>query len=896
MKRTVLLLISLLISALALTSCDALLQEFLPGADDTGGGSTVDKDENEENLIYKFKTDPYIIFDSREVDSEKIMKLNDSFVNQSIYPRLVDISDTTYKGEVYEHEIVVGKTERDISVMAYDRLERLDKNSDADTRYCIYSDGSSIAVAYDKDLGGFTYDIVSELFEEKYICEKLVLPKGVAESDCFDLYERLGEQDIEYYTEAWAALAEELGEGSEELIRSLNSFYSIYEGEKIIRWLVGLYDMDICVCRALDGKLECEKTPYCGTGGFYYSNSARDNIGYLPDAESIAQALAIIGNCGITYGLEGHGYKAVVPEWMGKQICDYLYNMQSQNGYFYHPQWSVEFTNSHIERRARDYSWCTDVLSTYNVKPKYELPVGYSFDIPSEEKTGMLGAGSVVSAVSKVIASSDEETDPHFATLEAFKEYIDSLDLYNNSYSGGSVLSAQGNLILAMPKEYKDFLIERLNDVYYTHDNGTWHHTVDYTAINGVMKLSGTYERCEANMPDPERTCRAAFAAIISDEPVKDVVDVWNPWVAVNGVLDIIRKFGEGPAEADRVRDLLYDDIAQAINKSKEKLLMFKKDDGSFSYQKKNSSSTSSGAPVAVPNSNEGDVNATILSTNSFTLEIFMLLGPSRIPFCLTRERLVFLDAVNSLAPIVKEGLSAEIGDPIGFDWEDVGDAPSEVTVDKNGRTVIAEDPRENSEGNVLKMTTKPEGSDYFTVSASGLRKGAACQVFEGEFCFEEFSDSARLFRLEMGREGDKNNVYRIEFKSVNGRIILSETPSYSQSISPRELGITANVGEWFKLRVEYYTGDADNVRIKVYFNDALAAVTDCYYDGWEDGEPGVKLEQARMFALYDANLTLYADNIHCYNTSDTYKPEALSETYKDNTNVDSALLNSPEE
>ncbi len=846
-----------------------------------------------DNFIYNFESEFYIVYDSTKTSTVRIEELIYLFVNESIYPRPIDVSAETYDGAMYEHELVIGETPREISATAYQYLERNDKNGDEITRYCIYSNGSSIAIAFDADYGDFTLDASLDLFSEKYICEQLCLAKGIAENASFNLYDKLLEDDTKYYENAWNNLRTKLGEGSDGIIKALQSYYGLYEGEKIVLWLANLYDNNICVCKSIDGKLECEKTVFCGTGGFYYSNSARDNAGFLPDAESIAQALSIIGNCGISYGLPGGGYSAVLPDWMAKQICDYIYNMQESDGFFYHPQWGKDIT---LSRRGRDLGWCDGILDTYGVGKKYTSASSSSFEYNTESgMTERLGA-SAVKAVSKVINTASVAVAPHLETPEAFAQYLEDLDIYNNSYSAGNTLSAQGSQIKARGQEYGDILINKLNEVYNYYGNGTWHHTVNYYAINGVMKISGSYARWKTEIPDGERTCIAAFEAIGSNEAVKDVVDIWNPWVAVNNVLDNIRSYAaNGTEKAEQLRLGFYDEFIDAIIHTRDKLALFKKLDGSFSYQQDHSSSTSQGSNVAVPGSNEGDINATVIATNNFTYEIFQILGVSRIPFCKTKDRLVFLNAVESLAPIVKQGGASSIGDPIDFDWDDLGEAPYDVAVSENPDIVVVEDKREGSDGNqLLNVTSKKGKSDYLTVNSTGATMGATCQVFTGDFCFEKFANSNQLFRIEMGQGGDNINVYRLELCASKGKITFWDNSSRDQNPKIRNnLGITVNTGEWFNLRLEYYTGTHDTVRLKIYINNELATVVDNYYDykGVKVtegvGVPGNKLKNVRLYMLKDADVSFLCDNLHCYNTRDSYKPENLAEKYKNNKNVD---------
>jgi len=890
MKKLLVLMTLMLLLLFSLISC---------GSDSPEEGET-DKPNSEtsetpENLIFNESSELYLVYDPEKISQERLDKFTYKFFELGIFPRAVPVGS-----EQHEHELLLGMTDRKLSQTAYTRMDRMDKNSDEDTRYCFYSDGSSLAIVYDEDCGDFTRDIALDKFLSDYLSAELCLAEGPHEEEMFNLYDRLSENDAAYFEKRWANLSTQLGEGSEELIKALQSYYSLYDGEKIVTWLSNLYDPNICVCKALDGESECKKTKYCGTGGFYYSNSARDNVGYLPDAESIAQAFSILGNCGITYGLPSGGYKGVVPDWMAKKICDYIYNLQESDGFFYHPQWGKDIT---LSRRGRDLSWCTGVLETYNVPLKYYAPSSASYDLPSEtELPTRLGASSVT-AVSKVVNTATVEVADHLKTPEAFAAYLESLDIYNKSYSAGNTLSAQGSQIKARGPEYGEILINKLNEVYNYYGNGTWHHTVNYYAINGVMKISGSYGRWNAEIPDGELTCRASFAAIGSDEAVKDVVDIWNPWVAVNNVLGNIKAHSPDPNKANKIRESLYPYITQAIYDTRDKLALFKKDDGSFSYQQTHSSSSSQGAPVAIPGANEGDVNATTIATNNFTYEIFQFLGVSRIQFALTKERLIFLETVNNLPEVQKSGLNSDIGEPIDFDFDDVGYEPFDVTVDaeaegEGSRAYVDVDPRGEDKGNILRYQSVKGEGDFISITNTGTAVGATCQVFEGEFCFESINNGNELFRFEFGQGGDNINVYRMLTRVNNGKIELYDRSSRDNYPGiTNKLGISLDQGEWFKLRVEYYVGDHDSVRIKIYVNDKLAVVTDNYYDyngvkiDKGVGTPGTKLKNTRLYMLKDCQVTLLCDNLHSYATKDSYKPEALAEEYKNNNNVDSHLL-----
>jgi hypothetical protein len=70
-------------------------------------------------------------------------------------------------------------------------------------------------------------------------------------------------------------IGKEYGAATAEAVESFVSIYS----DRIYKWLAGLWDGEV--------------------GGFYYSNSARDNEPYFPDIESTSQAFNFLHSEGI---------------------------------------------------------------------------------------------------------------------------------------------------------------------------------------------------------------------------------------------------------------------------------------------------------------------------------------------------------------------------------------------------------------------------------------------------------------------------------------------------------------------------------------------------------------------------------------------------------------------
>ena len=108
---------------------------------------------------------------------------------------------------------------------------------------------------------------------------------------------------------------------------AVRDFYgTFYDPEKMIRWWAGLYDPDL--------------------GGFYYANSARDTVGYLPDMEStfqIVQRLRVLDPRSDLAAFLG-------PAITEKMIRFYREKQDPDDGYFYHPQWTKEQSRKKVMR------------------------------------------------------------------------------------------------------------------------------------------------------------------------------------------------------------------------------------------------------------------------------------------------------------------------------------------------------------------------------------------------------------------------------------------------------------------------------------------------------------------------------------------------------------------
>ena len=143
------------------------------------GFFTTEEEANTDGLIYDSKTELSIIIDP-SLRGETVMLLWERIGElANISPRLSDNS-----AEMSEHEITIGRVGRPVSNKAYDELEKMECE-DGELRYLIYSDGSSVAIAFDDDDYGYAMREAVGYFMENFVSERMVIAAGIAAKKSF---------------------------------------------------------------------------------------------------------------------------------------------------------------------------------------------------------------------------------------------------------------------------------------------------------------------------------------------------------------------------------------------------------------------------------------------------------------------------------------------------------------------------------------------------------------------------------------------------------------------------------------------------------------------------------------------------------------------------------------
>ncbi|MBQ7356820.1 MAG: hypothetical protein IJW66_05400 [Clostridia bacterium] len=898
-KKGLALILFAVLAALMLFSC-------------TPGGSADDDPDlsGVENLIFGKGTTVNIICNERETITSVLNE-----IQMKVYGVSGKISkmyeDTEPKAA---HEIVVGKTDREISAEAYRLLDRVHKESDDEVGYLIYSDGSSLAIAYEEDRYGLLASLEKAIAVFDSLLEgksHLAIEEGLVSAETFDALAYQEAKDEIEQAAKWEAFEKQIdliGADGEAIASAVKDYYDNVCTDNVLSWLANLYEPYVCVC----GTDECLGSELCGGGGYYFSNAARDNPGYLPDAESTSQALGQFTSSGM-----GESLKSAMPEWMQKQVIVFLKKLQDPaTGYFYHPQWTKEEVNAHTSRRSRDMGKAISILHSLGSKPTYDAPSGDKGDgikwdgtkitssvTPSSALLlGRLSDHSTVSAVSKVVPTASVAIADHLSSVKAFKAYLQEFSELNKK--GEKSFYAIGNTIGSMLDEieYADEVLHEkdpdghplgtfgkiLTDWYTDHqdkETGLWDKGVNYDATNALLKIEGTYTQFGVMFPNADLAMQSVIKMLTSKDEALTVCYVYNLWMSLDDLLANITKFAKSEADNQLVKEVrlqLLEMAPEAIRVSMQKQLQFKYPDGSFSFEAGQNCVTSQGLRVAPPGTGNGDVNATVICMSGTINNCLSALGIKDFaPGYYTKADLLrYVAILEDLDPVIKDdvGVAVEYED---FDDEIVGSVPTGIESNiKQGNVTVEERPGGGAGDLAVRFETVAKSGDNMKVHCQSGALNASCLVFETDMMIESSDKGTTILQIIM-----QDSVYMIALQESGGRIKLIESSSTKWSTAKEtDLRTSVEYGEWFNLKIEYYVGDHDTVRIKIYFNGNLIAITDNYMDKSGEkltgiGTPKTNVDFTSFIGQTDYNAVVWVDNVACYKTADVYKAPTLRDT-----------------
>lgn len=359
-------------------------------------------------------------------------------------------------------------------------------------------------------------------------------------------------------------------------------------GKSVLSWLASLYDPK--------------------SGGFYYSISARDTDGFLPDLESTYQAVYLL-QLGGMYAT-GPVPEDIMPKEIQEGFVKYASSLQDeQDGYFYHPQWGKRINAS---RQGRDLMWAKGLIGKFGgSKYKYPLPeerIKKSMQAPVEKKESAPALG----------------IDERFSSREKFIAYLDSLDFDTGGWGSGNELNAQGAQIAAagfldLAREYVESKQNK--------ETGLWGKGLNYMATNAAMKISSRFNN-EHPYPLFDKMINSVIHIIKNEGIPIYITDVWNPLVTINQAKST---YGGLAGMSEELRKKLFDALPEIIRISVDNSLLFRKSDGAFGYNRLTGQQISQGMTVST-GANESDVNATLAACTSMRSSLWGLIEEKAPP------------------------------------------------------------------------------------------------------------------------------------------------------------------------------------------------------------------------------------------------------------------------
>jgi len=905
MKSTFKALLALIISLLLLVSCSipGFNQGSGGGQTDDNGSSDNDKPSGGDNSSDGDTSDGD--GDTPDGDNPSDGGLSAWERNDCIYYRGdTDVSASTLNARFLRDTFVsfsgtggpddgklfiVGEYDSTLSRYAYSRMERAFSEADGSTIFTIATNGTSVAIAYESFIA--RYAAIDYFFNEFYNLD--LTKSGVVVTKEFNVKSYITDMRTELREEDFKALEDSLSAGA---INELTTLFSLYD-EQVYIWLANLWDPDI--------------------GAFYYSASGRDTHGFLPDLESTAQALMFMSESGMLEEYDGK-YREALPAEMKSAILNFAKECQdSTDGYFYHPQWGKAISAT---RLGRDLGWATRIISGLGAKPYWNTPNGVKGEYgapgitPAVALTEHLGVDKV-SAVSRLIFTS---APAYLTDVSLFVKHLEEdFDWENNSYRAGNAIESELGQIQNAGTAYTEALIEFLNGKQKS--NGLWENEVSYDSVNGLMKISGVYTSLKKVIPNADKAMESAITMLKSTEKAAHVCSVYNPWEAVANILVSIETVS-GKSEADALRAQFRAEAQSLIKITFEKLAIFKKSDGGFSYYIKYSAANSQGSAVALEKSVESDVNATMICTNSIIGAMFDVFGVQETKRYYPLDFAYFSDVLYDLGTIVKDDILP--AEEIGFDeyesgWGEeeggvvkypadlaentVGDTDKltdgnykwfQSSVVKNPTTGASKTDRVlHVKSNVYvgeeKALANKPSSTRFTIPNAGLVSLGDCYVYDADMYFVP-----GYGKTNYNGKATSDPIMQLFFMteslpcaSVNFSVYTENGVDYVKigenfaGIDGKESNVAGGIpmGEWVNIRLEFYKKYETNDKDEQVYKPMLKV----YIDGEFRGDCDANIAETNaegQVVYYDRKIDRVSISYYRYLACEMYLDNVLVE------------------
>ena len=636
---------------------------------------------------------------------------------------------------------------------------------------------------------------------------------------------------------------------SSEAIAQVKRLYSLYD-DSVYEWLANLWDDEI--------------------GGFYYANSSRDYEGFLPDIETTRQVLAIIRTSGMVsaYGEnEDEAFVSVFPKEFADKIVAFVKSCQDpDDGYFYHPQWGKNIGSS---RKARDLDQAITLINLF----------GAEFDYPTALDR-LSGAGATASlsksrakAVSSVVSATDSSLPYYLQSAEGLIKYLDTFNFKADSHNTGhtvaslsSQLKAAGLIDVAC--DYFDALQEEIYQEQVAageKPTGLWQDVVNYTSLSGLYKIGGLYETANRTINYLDECVESAMECIVQDIDCSVVIYVYNPWAGLSMAIRSMKRsvsFGESKYDLQATYDKVREAYPELIKATVDKLLVFQKDSGGFSYNRTTSAPRTQGVSASLGLC-EGDVNATNIAVNSISGHIFISGGLTRPAIWNEEDFDNFIATMQGLDPINK--IKLETTD-LSFEDCEIGTLPHMISSD-SGMSGVQYDPLDDSNHAIRIDSPKGMGTrEYINVNSTD---SFSCIILETDILLTDTQDG-NTHQIKLRGSGGNMYMFVLKMNNSSGKVTLTDWSHHTNGIVG-DLSVQLEADMWNRIRFEIYTGvDHELAKngfiVKLFVNDEFAGYSTNYFGptkSTSDVEPTIGFTNIEIYGMAAVESSLWLDNIY---------------------------------
>lgn len=898
MIKKILCALIIVLTLLALVSCEGLFGTTPQDPDENKPGGNTNNNVP-ENVTYNkiVYTDESL----RESTSD-----SDIFSLDDVRLAMLDVTYPVTLGvagaEALSGEIVFGDSDRAITAKAKEALDaEIARSTKNDTGYIIYVEAPYVAVYWMDP--GMAQIALTTFVRECVEDGQLIFEDGIAYSELYVAREF----EKEKY---WLAL--EAAEVDENIIRSLRGVFNYFDGRMLAGWCANLYDPEI--------------------GGFYYSRSARDTAGYLPDIESTSQLLGtlISNKAFINYGNDRN---RAIPEEIRRKIVAFAQSLQCEDdGYFYHPQWPQGRENLNTDRYGRDLGNATSVITSFKFdtdgdgieetqRPLWCAPNGskcalhfgtddkctfiktvsyYTENV--EGKVTVSLTSSVRDAVASVAASNVAPTAavskyPDYSSRAAFSAWLEAYNANIKENSGNA------HNLAAIASEiaqhgYMDIVLDHLDrvqaELFREHQEegieptGLWQTDINYRLVWGMLKYGTFYNNKEYGRAiDPKyipyiiKSC-AKVTALPPDGKYY-MNDLYNQWTSISNLITNVERYNK--EYLPDIYAAVRENASTLIDNTLKKIEPMAMEDGSIAYHSTGISMTSIyGTPIAM-GMREGDVNAMALCTGMYrAMYTCMGYGAYEVPIFSPEDGEYFLSELENCQPINKGEIEAEV---YTFDEDTI---PTTITfkgLSGGGSVEIVDDP-EDSDNGVLYFVggTNEQNGDYLNFAPAA--NGASCYIAEFRIFISSESDDGYLFQNSLG------NKYIFTFTKNGRTVTIKDIPSTSHNNGQQTI-TTFSVDEWHTIRVEFYIASEENGNVNaprtkywldgelVEFNNLSGekvTYSENYIGADTGGSAGSSYNTFAFYAMKKPHTYIYLDD--CFFSSDNKAFDAEDATISD--------------